>query len=263
MGAFDGKVAFITGASSGIGAAYAERLAADGHDLILVARRADRLGSLAERLGNESGADARVLVADLSGTDGVRAVEEAIAGEPRLALLVNNAGFSGYMPFVELAAEEIDRLIQIHCVATARLTRAALPGMIAAGAGGVVNIASLLAFSQSLPPDPLPERTVYAACKAFMVTFTVTLRHELEGTGVRATVCCPGVVDSEFHGPDWQGPPRMDAADVVTACIRGLEADEAICVPGLEDPEVIEALHAAQREMFWSGRVTTLAERYR
>lgn len=253
----------MTGASSGIGAAYAERLASAGHDLVLVARRADRLEELAGRLGEEFGASARVLVADLSEVDGVRAVERAIAGEPGLALLVNNAGFGGYLPFVELPPDQIDRLVEIHCIATARLTRAALPGMIAAGRGGVVNVASLLAFSQSLPPDPLPYRTVYAACKAFMVTFTVTLRHELEGTGVRAMVCCPGVVETEFHGPDWRGPPRMDADDVVTACIRGLEADEAICVPGLEDPEAIEALHAAQRVMFGHARATTLAERYR
>jgi uncharacterized protein len=103
--------------------------------------------------------------------------------------------------------------------------------MIEAGRGGVVNIASLLAFSQSLPPNPLPYRAVYAACKAFMVTFTVTLRHELDGTGVRAMVCCPGVVESEFHGPDWQGPPRMDADDVVTACLHGLEADRRSASP--------------------------------
>lgn len=256
-------MALVTGASSGIGAAYAERLASTGHDLVLVARRADRLEELAGRLDEESGTNARVLVADLSEADGVRAVEQAIAGGPELALLVNNAGFSGYMPFVELPAEEIDRLVVIHCIATARLTRAALPGMIAAGRGGVVNVASRLAFSQSLPPDPLPYRTVYAACKAFMVTFTVTLRHELEGTGVRAMVCCPGMVETEFHGPDWQGPPRMDADDVVTACIRGLEADEAICVPALEDPQVVEALHAAQRAMLGHARTTTLAERYR
>jgi len=95
------------------------------------------------------------------------------------------------------------------------------------------------------------------------VTFTVTLRHELEGTGVRAMVCCPGMVETEFHGPNWQGPPRMDADDVVTACIRGLETDEAICVPGLEDPQVVEALHAAQRVMLEHARATTLAERYR
>ncbi len=255
--------ALVTGASSGIGAAYAERLASTGHDLVLVARRAERLHALAERLGAEHGVATRVIVADLAEADGVRSVEEAISGEPRLALLVNNAGFSGYMPFDELPAAEIDRLVEIHGIATARLTLAALPGMTAVGRGAVVNMASLLAFSQSLPPEPLPYRVVYAACKAFVVAFTVLLRHELEGTGVRAMVCCPGVVESEFHGPHWKGPPRMSADEVVTACIRGLEADEAICVPGLDDPRLIEDLHTAQRALFGYARTVDLADRYR
>ena len=192
-------VALVTGASSGIGAAFAERLASTGHDLVLVARRRERLEELARRLGEQSGANARVCIADLSEPDGVRAVEEAIAREPELELVVNNAGFSGYMPFVELPPGDIDRLAQIHCIGTARLTRAALPRMIDRGRGGIVNIASLLAFSRSLPPDPMPYRAVYAACKAFLVTFTLTLSHELVGTGVRAMVCCPGIVESEFH----------------------------------------------------------------
>lgn len=255
--------ALVTGASSGIGAAYAERLASSGHDVVLVARRAERLNSLAERLGAESGIATRVLVADLSDGEGIRAVEQAIAGEPRLAVLVNNAGFSGYMPFAELPADEIDRLVEIHDIATARFTRAALPAMVANGRGAVVTMASLLAFSQSLPPEPLPYRVVYAACKAFVVAFTVLLRHELEGTGVQAMVCCPGVVESEFHGPHWKGPPRMSAEEVVTACVRGLEADESICVPGLDDPRLIEDLHAAQRALFRYARTVELAERYR
>lgn len=255
--------ALVTGASSGIGAAYAERLASTGHDVVLVARRAERLNSLAERLGAENGIATRVLVADLSDGEGIRAVEQAIAGEPRLAVLVNNAGFSGYMPFAELPADEIDRLVEIHDIATARLTRAALPAMVANGRGAVVTMASLLAFSQSLPPEPLPYRVVYAACKAFVVAFTVLLRHELEGTGVQAMVCCPGVVESEFHGPHWKGPPRMSAEEVVTACVRGLEADESICVPGLDDPRLIEDLHAAQRALFRYARTVELAERYR
>lgn len=255
-------VALVTGASAGIGAAFADRIA-EGHDLIVVARRRDRLRELAERLGGRTGSVVRVLVADLTDQAGIDSVEEAIAEEPRLDLLVNNAGYGGYRPFVELPPDEIERLVQIHCIATARLTRAALPGMIDRGGGGIVNVASLLAFSQSLPPDPMPYRTTYAACKAFMVTFTVTLRHELEGTGVRAMVCCPGMVETEFHGPDWRGPPRMDARDVVAACMRGLEQDEAICVPTLDDPQAVEDLHAAQRSLTGRARSIELAVRYR
>ena len=178
----DAALALVTGASSGIGAAYAERLASTGHDLVLVARRAERLDALAGRLEAEEGIATRVLVADLSDADGVRAVEEAIAGEPRLALLVNNAGFSGYMPFAELPADEIDRLVEIHDIVTARLTRAALPAMVAAGTRGGRQHGVAVGLLPVAPPEPLPYRVVYAACKAFVVTFTVLLRHELEGT---------------------------------------------------------------------------------
>ena len=256
-------VALVTGASSGIGATYAERLASTGHDLVLVARRADRLEALAEGMRERHGVSARVLVADLSEDSGIDAVTSSIEGEPGLAVLVNDAGFSGYGPFTEIPSERIDRLIEIHCRATTRLSRAALPGMLSSGRGDIVNMGSLLAFSRSVPPDPLPYRAVYAACKAFIVTFTVSLHRELEGTGVRSMVCCPGLVESEFHGPDWQGPPQMSAEDVVTACLRGLEAGEAICLPGIEDPEVVETLDAAERAMIANTRVTTLASRYR
>jgi short-subunit dehydrogenase len=111
----------------------------------------------------------------------------------------------------------------------------------------------------SVPSDPLPYRAVYAACKAFIVTFTVSLHRELQGTGVRLMVCCPGLVESEFHGPDWQGPPQMSAEDVVTACFRELEEGEAICLPGIEDPQVVDALDAAERAMIAHTRVTSLA----
>ena len=149
-------VALVTGASSGIGAVYAERLASIGHDLVLVARRSDRLEELAGRLGKERGASARVGGGRPFRSGRCARRRAPIAGEPGLALLVNNAGFSGYMPFVELPPDQIDRLVEIHCIATARLTRAALPGMIAAGRGGVVNVASLLAFSRRSRPIQCP-----------------------------------------------------------------------------------------------------------
>jgi hypothetical protein len=256
-------LALVTGASSGIGAAFAERLAADGSDLIVVARRKDRLEDLARRLGADTGVAVRVLVADLADPAGVLSVEREIAAGRPLDMLVNNAGYGGYGPFPELPPEEIQRLVEIHCLATARLTRAALPRMIEGGSGDVINVASLLAFSEALSLHGMPAHTTYAACKAFMVTFTVALRHELEGTGVRAMVCCPGMVESEFHGPNYRGPPRMAAADVVTACLRGLEAGEAICSPPLANERAIDDLHAAQRAMFGEGLSTTPAERYR
>ncbi len=255
-------MALVTGASSGIGEAFAQRLAADGFDLILVARRRERLESLSRRISDGTGADARVHVADLADATHLREVEALASAEPALKMVVNNAGFAGYRPFVELDLRIAEDLIHVHCLAPARITRAALPRMIERGSGSIVNVASLLAFSQSLPPGQMPYRATYAACKSFLVTFTVTLRHELEGTGVDAMAFCPGMVETELHGPEYQGPPRMKADLAVAACLRGLELNEAICAPTLEDAATIDELHAAQRAMTSDGLSLTPASRY-
>src|SRR5580700_5060919 len=147
-------LALVTGASSGIGAVYAERLARDGYDLILVARRRDRLEALATRLRHEAGAEAEPLAIDLADAKSLSGLEARAANDERLELLVNNAGFGGYRRFAEIDAGVIDELIGVHIRAVARLTRAALPGMLRRGKGAVVNIASLLALSGALPPDP-------------------------------------------------------------------------------------------------------------
>src|SRR5262245_56494222 len=157
-----GPRALITGASAGIGVAYAERLARDGYDVVLVARRRGRLKELAERLRRETGAQAEVLSADLSEGESLARVEARIASDESLGLLVNNAGFGGYRPFVDIEPEVVDDLVNVHVRAVARLTRAALPGMVRRGRGGVINVASLLALSGSMPPNPLPYRAVYA-----------------------------------------------------------------------------------------------------
>jgi NADP-dependent 3-hydroxy acid dehydrogenase YdfG len=128
-------LALVTGASSGIGAAFAERLARDGYDLVLVARRRDRLEALAERLQNEAGAEAEPLAADLADAEALSQVEAQVASDERLALLVNNAGFGGYRPFVDVEPKVVDELIAVHVRAVARLTRAALPGMVRRGKG--------------------------------------------------------------------------------------------------------------------------------
>src|SRR2546421_5808698 len=159
------RLALVTGASAGLGVAFAERLAADGYDLVVVARRRDRLEELAERLD----ANVEVLAADLADPTALGEVEARAA--EGIDLLVNNAGFAGYRPFAELDPDVAENLIRVHIVATTRLSRAAVPRMIERGSGGIVNVASLLAFSGSIPPDPLPLRATYAACKSYMVTF--------------------------------------------------------------------------------------------
>lgn len=259
-------LALVTGASSGIGAAYAERLARDGYDLILVARRRDRLEALAERLRREAGAVGEPVVANLVDPDAVSRLETRLAEEERLALLVNNAGFGGYRPFVEIEPRVIDDLIGVHIRAVARLTRAALPGMVRRGKGAVVNIASLLALSGALPPNPLPHRAVYAGAKAFILAFTEALSGELGESGVRVQACLPGLVDTEYHalvGRDsGKMPPMMLASNVVAASLAALARGEVVCVPGLDDAALLERLADARRAVLMSANRPALAQHY-
>jgi uncharacterized protein len=262
----DRNVALITGASSGIGAALAERLAHDGSDLVVVARRRDRLDELARRLESEAGVNVEVLPADLTDPQQLLAVEERLDAHPHVDLLVNNAGFGGYGLFAELEANFADRLIGVHVRAPMRLTRAVLPSMLTRGRGAIVNVASLLALSGPLQVR-MSGRATYAGAKAFLLTFTQALAQEVEGTGVRAMVCLPGMVETEFHGVrrgDAPTPPTMmTAADVAQALVAGLELGEVICVPGLEDIHLFEQLRVTQQATLFGGNSGQLATRYR
>jgi len=260
--------ALITGASSGIGAEFAKRLAREGNDLILVARRRDRLERLAEQLRRDSGAQADVMCADLTDPEALAKVEARITGDDALALLVNNAGFGSYKPFASIDPSGIDDLIDIHVRAVTRLTRAALPGMIRRGAGGIINIASVYALSGTLPPDPLPHRATYAGTKAFMLAFTQALAGELSGTGVKVQVCLPGRIKTEFHtsqGIDITAlPPMMSADDFVTASLAGLMENELVCVPALADAAMFDRVGEAQVAVLRATHLQpVLAERYR
>ena len=181
--------ALITGASSGIGLAFAQRLANDGYDLILVARRHERLTQLAQQLENR-GTRAEVLVADLAAPEGLATVEQrAAAGD--VTMLVNNAGFQTYMPFVELNPDLAEAQIRVQVTAVVRFSRAVLPAMLARNAGAIINVSSMLAFSAGMDQPFLPKRAVYAATKAFVNSFTETLSSELVGTGVKVQALCP------------------------------------------------------------------------
>jgi uncharacterized protein len=259
-------VALITGASSGIGQSFAERLSHDGFDLIVVARRRDRLDALARRLGKTHKTDVQVLLADLSTPAGIAAVA-ARAAEP-LDLLVNNAGFGGYGPFLELDPTVAEDLIAVHVRAVVQVTRAALPGMVKRGRGGIVNISSLLALSGSaLPGNSMPLRAVYAGAKAFLVTFTQLLAEELAETKIRVQVCLPGIVKTEFHEVQWLDatkiPPRMNPDDVVRASLKALAKGEVLCIPPLNDVAPLQRLEEAQRAVMAVVRTPDLATRYR
>jgi uncharacterized protein len=259
--------ALITGASSGLGVSYARRLAERGYDLVLVARRRDRLESLAGELRTATGARSEVLVADLVEPEGFAEVR-ARAGRGDLELLINNAGFAGYRPFVDLDPEMADDLVRVHVRVPTLLTRAALPPMVRRRSGAVINVASLLAVSGSIPANPMPYRAVYAGAKAYLLTFTQALAGELKDSGVRLQLVLPGVVATEFHDQTGMDRARlaamaMQADEVVAASLAALERGELLCVPGLEDQSLLEELGKAQRALMAAGNRPQLAARYK
>jgi short-subunit dehydrogenase len=261
--------ALVTGASSGIGAAFAERLARDQHDLIIVARRRERLEALAQRLHETHHVTVEVMVADLTQPGNLHAVEKCITEDTALELLVNNAGFGGYMPFVALDADRAEELISLQVVAVTRLTRAALPGMLAHGHGAIINVSSRLAFSAALSAPNMPKRATYAATKAYINTFTQILHDELAGTGVQVQALCPGVVRTEFHERMGQDSNRIPAAivmkpeDIVEASLTGLKLGEVICVPTLDDPNLLTQIQQDERQLWEHSNGNTIARRYR
>jgi short-subunit dehydrogenase len=265
-GASARATALVTGASSGIGEAFARRFAADGLDVVVVARRRDRLEALAADLRG-AGVEPTVIAADLTDAADLARVERAAAECGTLRYLVNNAGAAGYMPFVDLPPDQAESLVRLHIVATTRLTRAALPGMVERGAGVVINVSSGLSFSGALPSPPLPRRAVYAAAKAYLNTFSEVVANELRGTGVVVQALCPGLVRTEFHqvaGIDVsQLPGGMQPGEVVDASLAGVTLGETLCVPGLIEPALIDEFSSVRGRIFASLRGGVVAERYR
>jgi short-subunit dehydrogenase len=258
-------LAVVTGASSGIGEAYAERLAADRRDLVVVARSGERLRGLAARLSQAYAVSVRVLQADLSRPGEVERVGGEIGAMP-VDMLVNNAGLAHYMPFADLPAAQAAELVDLNVLAPVLLTRAVLPGMLARSRGTVINIASLLAFSGAVEAAFLPQRAVYAATKSFLVTFSQTVAAEVGDRGVQVQVVCPGVVRSEFHtrqGMDMSAVPRMEPGHVVEASLTDLADDVLVSVPGLGNTEPLARLDAASLELVGVARTAELPARYR
>ncbi len=267
-----GARAVVTGASSGIGAVYARRLAGLGWNLTLVARRTERLEDLAEEIRSAHGCRVRAVTADLARPEDVATVAGQVA-EDDVALLVNNAGINGYGPFAEIEPELVGRVLAVNVTAPTLLAHAAVPGMLRRGHGAVVNVASLLAFSGGLPPDPLPHRAAYAGSKGYLVTFTRTLAAELAGSPIAVQVLCPGLTGTEFHQTSGATsvPGRrerthtdygMASEDVVTASLDALARGEIVCAPGLVDPVAVDRLTEAEGEFRAASR-PDLAPRYR
>jgi hypothetical protein len=224
-------LALVTGASSGIGMRYAIHLAQHGYDVVLVARREQRLRILATELRRTYGVRAEVLVADLSTPEGVARVERRIAASDRIDFLVNNAGFGTEGHYAEADFDEQHAMLAVHVLAPIRFMRAALPSMIARGRGSVVNVSSLIAFY------PLPGHVMYGATKAYLVSFSEALHGELIDAGVRVQALCPGFTRTEMHAD----APRGWLADriwmppdaVVRRSLHDLQQDRVISVPGV------------------------------
>lgn len=224
-------VALITGASSGIGETFARTLAARGYDLILVARREDRLRALASQF---PAIQTEVLAADLTTDAGLHSAEQAIRQCPRLELLVNNAGFGTLGRFWTADIQGQTRMHQLHVMATMRLTHAALSCMVERGHGAVINVSSVAAFGQS------EGNVSYCATKTWMNAFTQGLDLELRGiqSKVKVQALCPGFTMSEFHdtlGVDRKNIPHflwMQPEEIVAASLKGLERGDVIVVPG-------------------------------
>jgi short-subunit dehydrogenase len=227
--------ALITGASSGIGATFARRLAAQGYDLVLVARREERLTALATELHRRHGVQAEVLVADLADPAAVARVEQVIEGLDTLSLLINNAGFGASTHFIEVdLATHVD-MIQVNVTAVVRLSRAALPGLVARGRGTIINVSSLAAFVSTAG------NVTYGATKSYLNAFSEALQAELRGTGVHIQALCPGFTRTEFHyTPELKHfdpnrlpkPLWMSAEAVVEESLAALGRGQVIVIPG-------------------------------
>ncbi|MFE1589833.1 SDR family NAD(P)-dependent oxidoreductase [Streptomyces sp. NPDC059402] len=233
--------ALITGSTAGLGAAFARRLAADGHDLVLVARDTERLRDQATELHDRHGIEAEVLTADLSTDAGIDAVAARLSDRRSpVDLLINNAGFGNKGRFLDVPMADELTMLKVHCEAVLRLTSAAVEAMRERGRGGVVNVASVAAF--------VPRGT-YGASKAWVVQFTQGVAKDLAGSGVRLMALAPGFVRTEFHQragmgtdniPNWMW---LDADNVVAAALADLSRGKSLSIP---DPRYKALMGAAK-----------------
>ena len=231
-------LALVTGASSGIGAVFAKKLAGRGHGLILVARRRDRLESLAGELTERFGVEAQVVAADLADPMDLGRLERLIRERTDLEFLVNNAGFGTAGRFSNVALSKNLDMLRVHCEATVRLSHAALPGMVGLKRGAIVNVSSVAGIIR------VPGSAMYCSTKAFLNAFSETLSMELQETGVRVQALCPGFTYTEFHdSPEFADNfdrgdiPKflwLSADRVVDMSLTALKRDRVICVTGLK-----------------------------
>jgi short-subunit dehydrogenase len=232
--AFKGA-ALVTGASSGIGAVYADRLARRGYDLILAARDEGRLNTLAARLRAETGVKVDVVKADLTVRDDVRKLEARLRDDATVSLLINNAGAAHFVPFAAAEADDLDNLIQLNVTAVTRLANAAAAGFSQRGRGQIVNIGSIVGLM------PQFKSTVYGATKAYVLYLSESLNDELAGSGVTVQAVLPGATRTEIWDRSGRGIENvpddilMHVDELVDAALAGLDQGELVTIPSLPD----------------------------
>ncbi len=254
--------ALITGASSGIGAVYADRLARRGYDLILVARNRKRLDEVAKRLTEETRRAVEVVAADLNEHSDVARVEALLREDASITMLVNNAGVGASAPLLDSDIEQMSNLITLNVGALTRLTYAAVPGFVARGTGTIINIASIVAIAPELLNG------VYGASKAFVLTLSRSLHHELAGKGLRIQAVLPGATATDFW--DIAGMPIkhlptgmvMTTDNLVDAALAGLDLGETVTIPSLPNAADWETYESARRALAPGLSLNAPAKRY-
>ncbi len=255
--------ALVTGASSGIGAIYADRMARRGYNLILVARNRGRLDGLAKRLSDETGRVVEVVTADLTDKTDVARIEALLRTDASITALVNNAGVGATAPLLDADVEKMDDMIALNVRALTRLTYAAIPGFVARGGGAIINIASIVAIG----PEVL--NGVYGGSKAFVLAFSQSLHHELKDRNIRVQAVLPGATATDFWGiagmPVEYLPSEivMPAEDMVDAALTGFDQGELVTIPSLPDAADWAAYEGARQKLLPNLSHSTPAARYR
>jgi len=255
--------ALITGASSGIGAVCADRLAKRGHDLILVARNRERLETVAARLRKETGCSISVIAADLNDKVDLARVEELLRTDPNVTVLVNNAGVGVPPGLFDADIEKLQGMIDLNVTALVRLTYAVVPAFLKREGGTIINVASVV----GIVPELL--NGVYGATKAFVIAFSRSLHKEFAERNIRVQAVLPGATATEFWGlagtPLEQVPPEMvmNVNEMVDAALAGFDQGEFITIPALPDMADWEAYEAAREKLIPNLSRRSAAERYK
>lgn len=239
------SIAVITGATTGIGAAFAKKLSREGYNLIIHGRREEKLRMLANALEQRYNNSVKVIIAELSNNRGVRKIEEIIDSLPQIDLLINNAGYWFPGEFAERSAESLEQMVYVHSIVPARLIRAVLPTMLEHNSGGIINVASFNAYLA------IPTAENYCATKAYLVALSKTLYATLLDTEVKIQAFLPGKTKTEFHSRINMKSEGMSPEKAVEFSLRALKKGQLICIPGKKNRFMVKILNLLPRKIFF------------